>query len=97
MFHYFSNQNLSERNGVSATISMGNWFLLMLLGLVTIIPVIGVIVYLVLYIMLGVKKTTAPSLANYIKLYLIFAAIMSVFVIIIFVIGGIGAAILTQF
>lgn len=71
MLHYFSDENLSWQNGTSATISIKSWFFLHLLSLLSLIPFVGVIVWLVVYIMLGLRSETAPSIANYIKFQLI--------------------------
>lgn len=78
MFHYFSNDYLSEKNGESATISLKNWFALWAISLVNLIPVVGLIVFIILYLKLGLKPTTAPSIRNYIKLCLIFTGIIAV-------------------
>lgn len=83
MFHYFSNERLSEKNGESATITALNWLALEALSLLSLIPYAGVIVFLILYIIIGVKATTAPSIRSYIKLNLIVSAIVVVIAIII--------------
>lgn len=87
MFYYFSNENLSYNNGTSATISILNWFLLHLLSLINMIPILGFIVWVVLYLMIGFRRETAPSIRNYIKFQVIIAAIVLVLTILLLLIG----------
>lgn len=86
MFKYFSDEQLSLKNGQSATISTVNWLALELLSLLNFIPLVGTIVWLILYILLCVKGTTAPSIRSYIKLSLILALIGTIVGIVIGVI-----------
>lgn len=78
MFHYFSEDNLSTQNGQSAMITTKNWLLLMCLGFIAIIPIIGLIAYIVIYLMLAFNTETAKSIANYIKAQLLIALISTV-------------------
>ena len=75
MFKCFSNEQLSLKNGQSATISTLNWLALEVLSLLNIIPVVGTIIWLFLYVVLCTKGTTAPSIRRYIKLKLILTLI----------------------
>lgn len=78
MFEYFSDENLSTKNGQSSTVSMVNWLVFQSLALLNIIPVIGVLLWLGFYICLAAKITTAPSIRNYIKLNLILAVVSTI-------------------
>lgn len=93
MFKYFNDDNLAYQNGTSATISMGNWFVLMLISLLSIIPFIGFIVVVASYLVLAFRKETAPSIANFIKMQLIMSLIALVIGIIMIVVfmGSLGA------
>lgn len=82
MFDYFSDDNLIFRDGASATISMMTWFRLHLLSLFTLVPLIGPIVWLIIYIIIGIREETAPSIRNYIKLQLIITVVVFIFGII---------------
>jgi len=79
MFRYFSNEQLSERNGMSATITMQTWLFFFLLSLLNIIPIIGTIAWLVVYLVIGFSSETAPSLRNYIKLQIIVSVVCLLF------------------
>lgn len=96
MFNYFNNDKLMFQNGKSATISMGNWFVLMLISLLSVIPFIGFIVVIVAYLVLAFRKETAPSIANFIKMQLIvslIALVIGVMMVVLFMgsLGAIGA------
>lgn len=84
----FKEQELQQKNGMSAAITIKDWIFLMLISLLNLIPFVGFIVYLVLYIVIGFSKDTAVSISNYIKANLVVAAIiMVVSIILIFVLG----------
>lgn len=82
MIKYFSDDNLIFQAGSSATITMKTWLLLHLLGFFNLIPIVGSIVWLVIYLMIGFRAETAPSIQNYIKLQVIFSVIGIVLAII---------------
>lgn len=86
MFNYFSNFNLSSQNGDSATISIKNWIVLQLISLLSVIPIVGSVVVLVLYIILAFRNDVAPSLANYLKAMLIISAVVLAITVVICVI-----------
>ena len=67
----FSNFYLSDYDGTSATITIRTWIFYHLLSLLNLLPVIGFLIWLGLYLYLGFSYETAPSLANYIKSQLI--------------------------
>lgn len=82
MFGWLSNDAVSARNGVSGTLGMKEWFAVWALNLVSMIPIIGLIVYLIIFIKLGWGKNTAPSLANQIKFNLLMSIIVLALVIV---------------
>lgn len=90
MFKWFSDEEVSARNGCSATIGMKEWLAIWALNFVSVIPIIGFIVYLIIFIKLGWGEGTAPSLANQIKLNLIISLIVALVVILAVVTGVIG-------
>lgn len=93
MFSWFSNEAVSARNGVSGTLGMKEWFAVWALNLVSIIPVVGFIVYLIVFIKLGWGKDIAPSLANQVKLNLIISLVtlaIAVIVVSTCVAGGVA-------
>ena len=87
MVKYFADDNLTFQDGASATISVKSWFLLHLLGLFNLIPLVGFIVWLVIYLLIGFSSETAPSIRNYIKLQFIFCLIGIVLAIILVIVG----------
>lgn len=96
MFHYFSEENLAEKNGQSASITIKNWLLLMCLGFLAVIPFVGIIAFLVLYIMLAFRAETAVSISAYIKANLLLALISTaIAIVLVFIFGvSLGTALL---
>lgn len=72
----FDNDKLAQKNGTSATIRMSDWFKLTLMSLITIIPLVGLIVYIILLLKIGFGGNTSPSIKNYVLLQLILSAIV---------------------
>lgn len=60
----FNGYDLGFKNGESATVSVGDWVKFGLLGLLNLVPIVGSLALLVIYIMLAANKDTAPSLRN---------------------------------
>ena len=71
----FNNHDLSAKHGQSATMGAGTWMAFDCLALLNIIPVIGTIACIIIYIVLLVSSKTAPSLKNRIIANLIWIAI----------------------
>lgn len=88
MFKYFADDNLTFQDGASATISMKTWLFLHLLGLFNLIPIVGTIVWLIIYICIGFRADTAPSIQNFIKLQVIFSVIGIVLAIILTIVAA---------
>lgn len=74
----FNEDEMQIRNGMSATMTIGDWIKYMLLGLINIVPIIGPIAYLVICIILMVNKETNKSLRNFMLAGLIFGAVVFV-------------------
>ena len=79
----FNNASLSWRNGDSATVSVGDWLLLDVIGFLNLIPIVGTVACLVLYIVIAANRETAPSVQNRIIVSLIWLGVW-VFVILLF-------------
>ena len=73
----FSEQKLSRDNGLSAAITIKDWLKLNCVGLFSLIPVVGTIVYLVVYLVIGFSEKTAISIKNNIKANLIWSLIIT--------------------
>lgn len=83
----FKEHALSARNGVSATVSFMDWLKFNCIGFLCFIPFIGGIAAIVIYLIIGFNRETAPSMSNCIKASLLFAAIsigISLFLILLF-------------
>lgn len=73
---FFSEDKMGKNNGLTAMVSTKDWLKFMCLGFVSFIPVIGFLVYLVIYVVLLLNGSTSVSIKNYIKAELIFTAII---------------------
>lgn len=60
----FDESQLASKNGVSATITIKDWLLLDCIGLLNVIPIIGSIVALILYLVIAFGSTTSVSMKN---------------------------------
>lgn len=78
-----NNPDLSYKNGDSATVSIGDWLLLDAIGLLNVIPIVGTVACLVLYIIIAANRETAPSVQNRIIVSLIWLGVW-IFVLILF-------------
>lgn len=96
MFHYFSEENLSAQNGQAAAIGIKNWILLMCLSFLSIIPFVGFIVYLVVWLVIAFRAETAVSIANFIKAGLLVAVVSLVVALVLALVFGmaLGSAII---
>ena len=88
MFNRFSDKYLSDKNGDSASVFMKDWFLLDLLKLLTLIPAVGAIAYLIICIILATKEEIAEPIKNRIRLNLIYAVAGTVITIILIIVFG---------
>ena len=71
----FNDNQLREKNGTSATISVGNWLGLDAIGFLTMIPIVGAIAAIIIYIVMLCSTETAPSIKNRIIACIIWSAI----------------------
>lgn len=79
----FNEGDMRVENGLSAAVKVSDWIKLMCLSLLALIPVVGTIVYLILYLYLAFSQHTAESIKNYLKASLIVGAVSLVFVIVV--------------
>lgn len=84
----FRNNDLAEKNGTSATIGIKHWLLYDCIGLLMIIPLIGWLIALGLYLYIGFGNYTAPSMANRVKASLLIALVTIILLIILLVAFG---------
>lgn len=76
--------NMVNNTGINTNVvTMGQWLIFWLVGLINLIPVIGSIVYIVLIAVggFGMKGRLPESLRNFCKAYLVLLAIVVVLVI----------------
>ena len=71
----FKNDELKRKSGLSGTIGVGTWMAVDAIALLSVIPVVGSIAALVIYIYLLAAKATAPSIKNRIAADLIWVLI----------------------
>lgn len=78
----FDEAQIAEENGSSATVSLKQWLLLDCVMFLNIIPVIGSVAALVIYLILAFGNRAAPSIRYRIMASLIWCVIAFVLVII---------------
>jgi hypothetical protein len=71
----FNNTDLSARRGQSATMGVGTWMAFDCISLLHLIPILGTIAVLIIYLIILFGSQTAPSLRNRIVANLIWVAI----------------------
>lgn len=74
----FKEDELKEKNGLSAHVSLKDWLKLDCLSFLIFIPVIGSILYLVIYILLAFKSDVSTSIKTRIKANLIWSGVVLV-------------------
>ena len=60
----FNNENLSYKNGDSATVSVTDWILFDAIGLLNLVPIAGPIAAIILYVLIAANYDSAPSVQN---------------------------------
>lgn len=86
----FNDERLAERNGDSCTVSLRDWMLLGCLNLLALIPIIGALALIVLYIVLAANDGTSPSVRNYLVAALIWTAIWLVVAVVLLLLYAAG-------
>lgn len=87
----FNEFEMANKNGSSATMKISDWIEYSLLSLLTLIPFVGSIAYLVIYIMLICNEKTNRSLKNYMIANLIISGIvLALFIMLIIVLCKAG-------
>ena len=88
----FDESKLAPQNGVSATVSIKDWLLLDCIALLNIIPIVGSIVALILYIVIAFGSTTSVSMKNRVLASLLWLVIWTIVgLLVLFVFGGFAA------
>lgn len=90
----FNGYDLAFKNGESATVSVGDWVKFGLLGLLNLVPIVGSLALLVIYVMLAVNRDTAPSMRNACIAGFILAGVAIALMTVLFVVafGVLGAS-----
>lgn len=83
----FENEKLANENGMSATVGIKQWLLLDLVSLLNIIPILGSVAAIIIYIVIAASDKTAPSMKYRIIMSLIWAAVFIVLSLILFALG----------
>ena len=87
--NFLSEYELSQKNGMSATVSTKDWLKFCCLGLLNFIPIVGSLVYLGVLIYLAVNRDTAESLKGYIRaLFIVTCVALVLYVLLVFVLMG---------
>ena len=81
----FKEDEMSAKNGLSATMTIKDWIKYSLLGLLSAIPFVGTIAYLVIYLMLICSQDTNKSLRNYMLANLIISCVALILCVILIV------------
>ena len=71
----FNETEMAAQNGLSATMTIKDWIKYSLLSLLSLIPFVGSITYLVIYIVLICSQDTNKSLRNYMLANLIISCV----------------------
>lgn len=85
----FDETKLAAENGTSSTIKIKDWLLLDCIGLLNIIPILGSIAALVLYLIIAFSSGTSPSMKNRVLASFIWMIIwLVIWFLFIFLFGG---------
>ncbi|NTU89137.1 MAG: hypothetical protein HGA54_04405 [Actinobacteria bacterium] len=87
----FDNSELASRNGTSATVSIGNWMAIDCINLLNLIPIVGSIAALVIFLVMAFGSSTAPSVKNRLLAYFVWALIQLLLCLVfLFAFGGLA-------
>ena len=81
----FKEEDMMISNGVSATMTIKDWIKYSLLSLLSLVPFVGSITYLIICLMLICSKETNKSLRNYMLANLIISGIALVLCIVLII------------
>lgn len=87
LFDRFNESELEYKNGTAGNVTMLDWFLFDLFKLIAIIPVVGAIAFIILYIVLAFRKELSQPIKARVRLDLIYAAISMALALILSVLG----------
>lgn len=86
----FNDEQLSQKNGDSSTVSIFNWFVYDLIKFLNVIPVIGTIAEIVLLIVIAATRGTSPTIQNRIIMDFIWLAVSLVVIILLVLLATAG-------
>lgn len=88
----FNQDKIAEANGASATVGLKQWLLMDCIMFLNIIPIIGSIAALVIYLVIAFGSNTAPSMKYRIIASLIWCVVSIVVLIFLFAFGLLSMA-----
>ena len=95
---FLNEAQLSQKNGMSATVSTKDWLKFHCLSLLNLIPLVGTLVYLGVLIYLAVSHDTAESLKGYLRASFIIAlAVLALYVVLFVVLFSYVGSLFTAF
>lgn len=87
----FDESKLAANNGVSSTVSMKDWILFDLIGFLNIIPIIGSIISLIIYLVIGFGSSSSHSMRNRVRASLMWVVIWVIVALVyLFLLGGLA-------
>jgi len=95
----FDESKLQMKNGVNAHVKIGDWMLVDCIGFLNIIPIVGSIAVLVIYLILAFGSKTAGPIKTRMQANFVWAAIILGIYIVLFIIlaaTGMLSEIITQ-
>lgn len=87
----FNDEDLSYRNGDSSTVSVTDWLLLDAIMLLNLIPIVGSIAAIAVYVVIASTRATAPSVQTRIIVNFIWLGVWLILVLIGVVLAAAGA------
>ena len=87
--NFLSEYELSQKNGMSATVSTKDWLKFYCLSFLNLIPIVGSLVHLGFLIYLAVNRDTAESLKGYIRAsFIVVGGVLALYVLLFVVLMG---------
>ncbi len=83
---FLNEYQLSQKNGMSATVSTKDWLKFSCLSMLNIVPIVGTLVYLGMLIYLAVSRDTAESVRGFLRASFILALVALALYVILFVV-----------
>lgn len=86
----FNDEKMSYRNGDSSTVGVLDWLLFDAIGILSIIPIVGPIAAIVLYVVIGSFRDSSPSVQNRIIVNFIWLGVWLVALLVLAILGMAG-------